>query len=193
MAGAVKAYDNVAAEELDEARRYSMEIEWSPDDEVFVVRFPDAPGVVTHGATREAAVAQGEDAIITWLTAHRDAGLPVPAPAVTARNAPEAPAIPQYKPNQIRKIRQGLDVSQHVFADILNVSRGAVRSWEQGARQPDGAAMRLINIADKHPEILLGWARTGGGKLVRNRLRPRRLKRGRQRDSRIIRQRATCS
>src|SRR5215218_7538377 len=98
MAGSPQAYDNVSAEELDEARRYSMEIEWSPEDEVFVVRFPDAPGVITHGTTREEAAAQGEDAIITWLTAHRDAGLPVSPPAITARNAPVLPTIPQYRP-----------------------------------------------------------------------------------------------
>jgi len=134
-----------------------MEVEWSPEDEVFVVSFPDAPGVMTHGATREEAVAQGEDAIITWLTAHRDAGLAVPPPSVTARTTPAAPPIPDYRPEQIRKIRRGLDVSQSVFAKALNVSRGAVRSWEQGLREPEGAAKRLIYIAEKHPDILLGW------------------------------------
>jgi DNA-binding transcriptional regulator YiaG len=135
-----------------------MEIAWSPEDQVFVVRFPDAPGVMTHGATREEAAAHGEDAIISWLTAHHDAGLPVPPPAVTARNSPAPPVVPRYGPAEIRRIRRKLDVSQQVFADALNASLGAVRSWEQGTRQPDGAAMRLISIADGHPEILLGWA-----------------------------------
>ncbi len=157
MVAAQRAYDNVRSEEFDEARRYSMEIAWSPEDEVFVVSFPDAPGVMTHGATREEAVAQGEDAIITWLTAHRDAGLPVPPPSVTARTAAAPPVIPDYRPEQIREIRRGLDVSQHVFAAALNVSRGTVRSWEQGLREPDGAAKRLIHIAEKHPDIVLGW------------------------------------
>jgi predicted RNase H-like HicB family nuclease len=35
---------------------------------------------MTHGSTVAEAAMQGEDAIITWLTALRDAGLPVPAP-----------------------------------------------------------------------------------------------------------------
>src|SRR5690606_25194952 len=104
------------------------------------------------------AAAQGEDAIISWLTAHHDAGLPVPPPTVTARNAPAPRAVPHYGSEEIRRIRRKLDVSQRVFADALNVSLGTVRSWEQGVRQPDGAAMRLISIADEHPEILLGWA-----------------------------------
>lgn len=67
-------------EEIAETRRYVMEILWSDEDDVFVVRFPDAPGVMTHGRTIAEAAMQGEDAIITWLTALRDAGLPVPAP-----------------------------------------------------------------------------------------------------------------
>ncbi|MFN8594327.1 MAG: type II toxin-antitoxin system HicB family antitoxin [Thermomicrobiales bacterium] len=156
MAGAVATYDNVRPDELEEARGYRMEIAWSPDDEVFVVSFPDAPGVMTHGATREEAVAQGEDAIISWLTAHHDAGLPPPPPAVTLRNASDPTIVPRYTPDQIRQIRRTLDISQHVFAVALNVSRGAVRSWEQGTRQPDGAAMRLLHIAETHPDILFG-------------------------------------
>ena len=80
------------------------------------------------------------------------------SPVITA-HAPAPPATPQYGPEHIRAIRRKLDVSQHVFADALNVSRGAVSSWEQGVRQPEGAAMRLIDLVDKHPEIVLGWTR----------------------------------
>src|SRR5688500_11368717 len=184
---AAEAYDDVSTEELDEARRYSMEIDWSPEDEVFVVRFPDAPGVMTHGATREEAAAQGEDAIITWLTAHRDAGLPVPPPAITARNAPAPPAIPHYKPEQIRKIRRTAGVSQPVFADALNVSPGTVRSWEQGSRRPEGAAMRLLYIADTHPANLLGWVDDDCTRQERFGVRTRRVKKDRQRSRRVAR------
>ena len=100
-------------------------------------------------------------AIISWLTAHHDAGLPLPPPAVTLRNASDPTIVPRYTPDQIRQIRRTLDISQHVFAVALNVSRGAVRSWEQGTRQPDGAAMRLLHIAETHPDILLDWTKGG--------------------------------
>ncbi|MFN8661565.1 MAG: hypothetical protein U0075_06715 [Thermomicrobiales bacterium] len=56
-------------------------------------------------------------------------------------------------------MRHGLDVSQQVFAAALNVSRGSVRSWEQVVRKPDGSAMRLIHIAEMHPDLLLEWVR----------------------------------
>src|SRR5215217_8539164 len=109
-------YDNVSAEELTEVRRYAMEIEWSPEDEVFVVSFPDAPGVMTHGATREEAAAMGEDAIITWLTALHDANIPVPPPTMTARQVSTSPPK-RMSAAKIREIRRGLDMSQRVFAD----------------------------------------------------------------------------
>jgi putative transcriptional regulator len=149
--------DNVSAEELAESRRYCMEIEWSPDDDIFVVSFPDAPGVMTHRATREEAAAMGEDAIITWLTALHDAALSVPPPTITARRAGATPPD-CLQADRIRAIRRQLDVSQRVFAELLNVSVATVRAWEQGSRTPDGAATRLLSIAERHPETILEMA-----------------------------------
>jgi DNA-binding transcriptional regulator YiaG len=164
-------YDNVSAEELAEARRYAMEIEWSPEDDVFVVSFPDAPGVMTHGATREEAAAMGEDAIITWLTALHDANIPVPPPTITARQVSTTP--PERIPaDRIREIRRSLDMSQRVFADVLNVSLATVRSWEQGVRTPDGASMRLLSIAERHPETIIEAASISVGRPERLTVRP---------------------
>jgi predicted RNase H-like HicB family nuclease len=75
---------DVTPEELAEARRYSMCIDWSPEDEVFIASFPDVPFVRTHGATREEAVERGEEIIVAWLTAMKDAGHQVTPPKVRA-------------------------------------------------------------------------------------------------------------
>lgn len=142
----------VTAGERAEARRYSMVISWSDEDEAFIVRFPDAPGVVTHGATPEEAAEQGEDAIITWLTGLHDAGYPVPPP-LTARMTVVA-AAPQFDAAHIQQLRHRLNVSQRVFAAMLNVSLATVRHWEQGIRTPDGASRRLLEIAERDPTVL---------------------------------------
>jgi DNA-binding transcriptional regulator YiaG len=42
-----------------------------------------------------------------------------------------------------------------VFAQYLNVSANAVRSWEQGTRKPQQAALKLLVIAKKNPKALL--------------------------------------
>jgi DNA-binding transcriptional regulator YiaG len=146
-------HENVSPEEFAEARRYAMQIEWSPEDQVFVVSFPDAPGVMTHGATREEAATMGEDAIISWLTALRDAHLPVPSPSPTTSVSHLSPG--SFRPDQIRAIRRQLAASQRTFADLLNVSVATVRAWEQGARTPDGAATRLLRVIERHPEAVV--------------------------------------
>ena len=83
-----KAFEEcgVSPVELAQARRYGMSIDWSQEDEAFLVSFPDVPGVMTHGATREEAAERGEEVIVMWLTAMIDAGRPVPQPSVNAKN-----------------------------------------------------------------------------------------------------------
>jgi putative transcriptional regulator len=59
------------------------------------------------------------------------------------------------KPSEIAGIRRRLNVSQPVFAALLNVPLTTARSWEQGKRRPSGAALRLLDLARQSPEILL--------------------------------------
>lgn len=150
-------YPNVTAEELAQARSYALEMEWSPEDRLFIVSFPDAPGVMTHGATREEAAIMADDAIITWLTAMIDAGRPIPPPSPYSGNVTVEPP-PVFSTDRIRAIRRGVGVSQPVFAELLNVSLATVRAWEQGLRTPDGAATRLLSVAERHPETILETA-----------------------------------
>jgi putative transcriptional regulator len=66
------------------------------------------------------------------------------------------PAPPKpMKKHEIVKLRQQLNLSQAVFASVLNVSVKTVQAWEQGVRQPSDAALKLLTIAKKHPEVLL--------------------------------------
>jgi putative transcriptional regulator len=52
-------------------------------------------------------------------------------------------------------LEQALQLSQAVFARVLNVSVRTVQAWEQGLRQPSDAALKLLTIAKKRPEGLL--------------------------------------
>lgn len=62
---------------------------------------------------------------------------------------------PSYDAAAIRRIRSRLKVSQPVFAGMLNVSSSTVQAWEQGVRAPDGASLRLLEIAENNPDALL--------------------------------------
>lgn len=75
-------------------------------------------------------------------------------PPLTARVAEASPA-PTYTSARIVRIRAKLRLSQAVFAMALNVSAETVRAWEQGKREPDGAALRLLQLAEQHPEWIM--------------------------------------
>jgi putative transcriptional regulator len=40
------------------------------------------------------------------------------------------------------------------FAALLGVAVRTLQEWEQGRRQPSGAAQALIAIAFRHPEVI---------------------------------------
>jgi putative transcriptional regulator len=73
--------------------------------------------------------------------------------SITARHTQILPA-PAFGPDEIRRIRHALSMSQQVFADLLNASASAVRAWEQGTRAPDGPTRRLLQMAQLSPEVL---------------------------------------
>ena len=58
------------------------------------------------------------------------------------------------KAGDIVALRQRLECSQAVFANVLNISVKTVQSWEQGVGQPSGAALKLLAIAKKNPKVL---------------------------------------
>ena len=37
---------------------------------------------------------------------------------------------------------------------LLGISLATLRNWEQGRRVPEGPARVLLNVVDKHPEVL---------------------------------------
>ncbi|MBI3917201.1 MAG: hypothetical protein HY322_09360 [Betaproteobacteria bacterium] len=41
------------------------------------------------------------------------------------------------------------------MAAALGVSKRTMEQWEQGRREPSGAARTLLKIAERHPEVLL--------------------------------------
>ncbi len=54
----------------------------------------------------------------------------------------------------IATARQKIGLSQSEFAKMLGVSLRTLQEWEQGRRNPSGAAKSLITIAIKKPEVI---------------------------------------
>jgi putative transcriptional regulator len=84
-----------------------------------------------------------------------DAGAYEQGKPVNLRTTEIPPPPRPFKPTEIRRIRLALNASQTLFARFLNVSPNTVESWEQGVRQPDQAALKLLTIAKKYPQAIL--------------------------------------
>ena len=77
--------------------------------------------------------AQGKRELRTTL-------LPSPPKPMTARD--------------VRRLRDNLNASQSVFASFLNVSTKLVQAWESDRRSPEGAALKLLRLAEESPDLV---------------------------------------
>lgn len=50
--------------------------------------------------------------------------------------------------------RAATGLSQATFAKLLGVSVRTLQEWEQGRKAPSGAAVTLLKVAARHPEVL---------------------------------------
>jgi putative transcriptional regulator len=57
--------------------------------------------------------------------------------------------------SKIVRVRLKSGLSQAQFAAALGVSKRTLEQWEQGRREPSGAAKQLLKIAERHPEVLI--------------------------------------
>lgn len=58
----------------------------------------------------------------------------------------------------VTEARQKTGLSQSQFAALLGVSVRTLQGWEQGRKQPSGAARTLLTIARTNPKALLAVA-----------------------------------
>jgi len=54
----------------------------------------------------------------------------------------------------VKAIREQFGLSQAQMAGFLNVSKRTLENWEQGRRDPTGAAQTLLRVMEHEPEAV---------------------------------------
>ena len=67
----------------------------------------------------------------------------------------EAARVTKVRLPPAAEARARVGLSQQDFARLLGVSARTLQDWEQGRREPTGAAKMLLRVAATHPEVLL--------------------------------------
>ncbi len=57
---------------------------------------------------------------------------------------------PELAPEAIRALREREGTSQAVLARYLGVATVTLSQWERGIRRPEGPALRLLGLAQRH-------------------------------------------
>jgi putative transcriptional regulator len=62
--------------------------------------------------------------------------------------------VHQIEVSPVMEARHKVGLSQAQFALLLGVSKRTLQDWEQGRREPSGAAKSLLKVAEKRPDVL---------------------------------------
>lgn len=57
--------------------------------------------------------------------------------------------VPEMPPRKIKALREGANVSQAVFAAVLNTSLSTVQKWEAGDKRPSGPSLKLLSLIER--------------------------------------------
>lgn len=135
------------------AKKYPRFIRWSEEDACFIGSLPDLDGDCTHGDTPEEVAANLDVCAEIYVADCLDDGTPLPEPCSFV--VAPSPYRASNADNAIQVLRYKYSLSQKDFAELLGVSLSTLIKWENGIRRPSGAAARLLQIAGRHPEVLL--------------------------------------
>ncbi|MGC0807717.1 helix-turn-helix domain-containing protein [Pantoea agglomerans] len=82
------------------------------------------------------------------LKAHQEGKITLKSYKVTKR----APVT--IAPQELRDVREKLNLSQAVFARYLHTGETTYQNWEQGRARPNAQAVLLIRMVQQNPETL---------------------------------------
>ena len=57
--------------------------------------------------------------------------------------------VEEMPPQRIKRLRESSNLSQAVFAAVLNTSLSTVQKWEVGDKKPSGPSLKLLTLIER--------------------------------------------
>lgn len=71
-----------------------------------------------------------------------------------ARGDAEPAAVYVPETVDVAAIRKKQGLTRSAFAERYGLAEGTIRDWEQNRRSPDRAAVLLLKVIERHPDIV---------------------------------------
>ncbi|MDZ7856013.1 helix-turn-helix domain-containing protein [Sphaerotilus sp.] len=75
--------------------------------------------------------------------------------AAHARGETDGVTVYRPVPVDVAGVRARLGLTQDQFAARFGFSVATLRHWERGDRRPQGAALVLLNLIDREPQVVM--------------------------------------
>ena len=62
--------------------------------------------------------------------------------------------VKEYKPHEIKALRESRKYSQSFFGEYLGVPLKTIQAWEAGTNKPTGATLRVFQVLEQDPHAL---------------------------------------
>ena len=85
----------------------------------------------------------------------RDIGAEIIAGLKEMRDNPSSLERYRFATTDVKTVRERFGMTQNQFAEFLMISVRTLQKWEQGERNPDGAAHALLRIMEREPDAVL--------------------------------------
>lgn len=86
-------------------------------------------------------------------TAEKQLGIPSPDEVLKKLRSKPARGTPSRTENAL-PARRALRLNQRDFARLIGTSPAAIRNWEQGRTRIPRMAKKLMNVVQRHPDVL---------------------------------------
>lgn len=130
---------------------YARIIYWSEEDGKYLGKLPElSPYPCVSGQTHQEVNAELDKAEAALLAALGD-DLPARGIRVVASGSRRN----WTANNKVAKLRHSLNMGQAEFAALVGASTSTLQKWETGVRTPSGAAAKLLEVLEQHPEAVL--------------------------------------